>query len=78
MMKVHGFDVPPAVEQACVERMLNGGPFTAASIVLVACASGVPNTPFRPVVYRFVDRLIQRERKAGKIRRYGMHWRAVA
>ena len=76
-MKVHDFAISPAVEQACVARMQRGALFSAADLMELARRYGVPQSNFRPVAYRFADRLIQRERRAGTIKRVGMRWVAV-
>jgi hypothetical protein len=49
--------------------------FSAADIIQVAIEAGVENSNTIPAALRFVDRLIQRERKAGRLRRIGKLWR---
>ena len=67
-MKVRGFDIPAEVDRACLVRMRK--PFRAVDIVAVALHEGALGGS-----YRFADRLIQRERKAGNIVRDGRGWR---
>jgi len=63
-MKVHGFEVTPEIERACLAAMV--GEFSAADISKVAheffASWRAPGIAFR---------LIQRERKAGRIKRVG-------
>lgn len=67
-MVVHGCVVTEAVQQALVSKMKEG-PFKAGLLEAEACRLGVPASTGRrePVAMRLVDRLIQRERKAGHI-----------
>src|SRR3990167_10767831 len=62
LTKVLGHTVSPETEAACLARMRNEW-FTAAQLADVANHLGVPWAKD----YRFADRLIQRERKAGNI-----------
>jgi len=68
-MKVLGHTVSPETEAACIEFMRKGW-FTAQQVADTAHAQGVPFAKD----YRFADRLIQRERKAGNIARQGKGW----
>lgn len=67
-MNVYGCVVTVAVQQAIVNKMKEG-PFKASTLEAEACRLGVPaSTGDRePAAMRLVDRLIQRERKAGHI-----------
>ena len=69
-MIVLGFTVTPKIEAACLERM-HAGWFSAAQLVDVIW--GIPKVSY-DISDRIADRLIQRERKAGKIKRYGKGW----
>ena len=68
-MKVCGYTVSPETEAACLARMRKEW-FTALQVADTANDLGVPFAKD----YRFADRLIQRERKAGRIERYGKGW----
>jgi hypothetical protein len=79
-MKVHGFEVTPEIERACLEAMV--GRFRAFDVVSAAIKVGAPiKVPtgrwMGYVAERVADRLIQRERKAGRIRRVGNRWERV-
>ena len=69
-MKVLGYTVSPEIEAACLERMMFQGWFTASMIEDCAHKAGAPLF----VCHRIADRLIQRERKAGRIKRHGRGW----
>ena len=71
-MKVLGYKVMPSVEQACLSRMHSGW-FSAANIAYVAERYG-KLIGHSPIAYRIADRLIQRERKNGNLRRFGKGW----
>ena len=70
-MIVHGFEVTPEIERACLAAMV--GKFRAMDIEMAASNAGAPCD----VVMRIADRLIQRERKAGRIKRVGNRWERV-
>ena len=78
LMTVFGYQVTEAQEKACVDRMHRGDSFSSADIEDSAQVAGVPRAggPFKsdPVRMRLADRLIQRERKAGTIKRVGNRW----
>ena len=69
-IKVLGFTVTPEVEAACLKRMRKSW-FRAKQITDVAWDH--PNVTFELAI-RISDRLIQRERKAGNIMRFGGGW----
>ena len=71
-MKVHGYEVTPEVEQACLAAMV--GQFTYFSVVSAAARSA-PTSMEHPV--HIADHLIQRERKAGRIKPVGNRWERV-
>ena len=74
-MKVFGYDIPVPVELACEDRMRSGELFTCSTIEELAHKLGAPLSRSNdPIAYRFADRLIQRERKAGRIKRIGRSW----
>ena len=73
-MRVHGIEITSSVEFLCLQRMRDRQ-FSAADIIQVAIEAGVENSNTIPAALRFVDRLIQRERKAGRLRRIGKLWR---
>ena len=72
-MKVLGYTVSPETEAACLARMRKGW-FTAAQLADVVW--GAPKMSY-DTSYRVADRLIQRERKAGRIKRHGKGWLPV-
>lgn len=63
-MKVQGIEVSQANIDACLARMQRGDYFRAYYIASAAYDSGISNGD---VASRLADRLIQRERKAGRI-----------
>ena len=71
-MKVLGVTVTPAIESACLERM-RAGWFAASMIEDCAHKAGAPLI----VCDSIADRFIQRERKAGRIKRHGKGWLPV-
>ena len=54
--------------------MQTGQYFTSLDVELNANRLGIPNARNHPVAMRFADRLIQNERKAGRIKRLGKGW----
>jgi len=70
-MRVNGFQVTPEIESACLERMKR--PFRIADIRHAAWRARKPGDPIFDED-RIADRLIQRERKAGNIKRDGTQW----
>ena len=72
-MIVLGRKIPQSVVNACVARMSKT--FYAANIEQVAWELGISVTD--GVSMRLADRLIQREKKAGRIRRVGGKWEPV-
>lgn len=62
-MKVNGKEVPPKVIDACLERTRSER-FRCSDIIEAARDSGVKGLEYT----RIADRLIQRERKAKRIR----------
>lgn len=70
-MIVHGLQITPEQERACLERMRKEK-FIAAQITVTAINHGVPNfLKYNFIANRVADRLIQRERKAGSLN--GIH-----
>jgi hypothetical protein len=63
-VKVQGIEVSQAHIDACLERMKRGDYFRAYFIASAAYDAGVSSGE---VASRLADRLIQRERKAGRI-----------
>lgn len=63
-MIVQGIEIAQAHVDACLARMKRGDYFRAYFIASVAYDSGISNGE---VASRLADRLIQRERKAGRI-----------
>lgn len=78
-MKVYGYEVPQEVIDACLARMRTGSAFTSIDIARAAVAAGAPywNNREEYVAHRIADRLLQRERKAGRIEFNGKRWRMV-
>lgn len=79
-MNVCGHKIQAGVERAIEHRMLHGGPFTATSLATVAHMLGVPTMSrdtYDAVAHRFIGRMIQRERKAGRITRTRRGWIAT-
>jgi len=68
-MKVLGYTVTVDVETKCIYRM-KFMEFTHRAIEKEAIEAGAD----RFKAYRIADRLIQRERKAGRIKRRGKGW----
>ena len=64
-MKVDGIEIPPEVIDACLERMRSGR-FRCSDIIEAARNSGVQTAGLEYT--RIADRLIQRERKAKRIK----------
>ena len=65
-MKVNGYEVPPAVEAAVLERMQNGQEFRAGELLDVAHSTNYgPHWMFERSIA--VNRMIQRERKKNNI-----------
>lgn len=76
MITVQGKEIPDEQVTACIERMRKPGVWCASSIEAAAEAAGVP---WGQLSMRLADRLIQRERKAGRIiqvKRGWWEWRA--
>ena len=70
-MIVQGHTVTPEQEAAALAAMR--APFMAACVARVVAAAGVPSADY--TANRVADRLIQRERKAGRIRLAPKPWR---
>jgi len=70
-MKVHGFEVTPEIEQACLAAMV--GAFDHHNIWRMALSKGLDDV----CASTLSARLIQRERKAGRIKRVGNRWELV-
>ena len=70
-MKVLGFTATPEIEAACLVRMRRGW-FTAAQLADEVWVA--PRATY-DISYRVADRLIQRERKTGNIKRFGKGWK---
>ena len=68
-MKVHGFEVTPEIEQACLVAMV--GVFDHIDVWRAGTAVGMPEQT------NICCALIQRERKAGRIKRVGNRWERV-
>jgi len=73
-MKVQGYEVTPEIENACLSAMQ--GEFRALQIAQAAIRAGVPDRG-SSIPDRVADRLLQRERKAGRIKRVGNRWLRV-
>lgn len=78
-MNVHGYEVTDAQVEACLRRMRLDW-FCNYQLVQAAEKAGVPKSvgmsyENRAPAYRLVDRLIQRERKAGNLAKVGRGWR---
>ena len=72
-MNVHGFKITDEQQNACILAMKKR--FKASDIELVAILAGVPRYHDRDgIAHRVADRIIQRQRKDGKIKRDGNHW----
>lgn len=73
-MKVKGHEIPDAVLSAGIARMRSSGPFRAAEIeqaIVDAMPSPAAET-LDSLAVRIVDRLLQREAKAGNIKLGGL------
>lgn len=82
-MNVHGVDITDAQIIACMAAMK--GSFTAGDVEKAAIAAGVPAQavpPGRysaePVAMRLVDRLLQQERRRGRIAFKAGRWSVAA
>jgi hypothetical protein len=64
-MKVYGYEVPQKVFDALCND-LDEGPATAAELVDVAMSAGAPRIGY--TAHRIVDRWLQQQRKAGRIK----------
>lgn len=72
-MNVHGFEITEEQQNACILAMNKR--FNASDIELVAIQAGVPRFhDGNGIAYRVADRIIQRQRKAGKIKKDGRNW----
>ena len=72
-MNVHGVEITDEQQNACIVAMEKR--FKASDIELVAIQAGVPRYHDRnDIAHRVADRLIQRQRKTGAIKRDGKHW----
>jgi hypothetical protein len=72
-MYVHWVEITEAQQEACVSAMKKR--FRASDIESAAIQAGVPKYNDRNgIAHRVADRLIQRQRKAGKIKRDGVYW----
>jgi len=73
-MTVEGYDLPEAIESAVLAEIRRRSGFKASEIVGLLRRSGVPTNSVRPEFHpagpadRVADRLLQRERRAGRIR----------
>ena len=78
-MKVHGFEVTPEIEQACLAAIRKRRYFVTSAIEAVAIKHGVPQAVRigRPISMHYAHALLQRERKAGRIKRVGNRWERV-
>ena len=79
-MNVHGYEVPDAVIQAALAAMV--GEFTASKIEDAAISAGAPKTvktswAIESCASRIADRLLQRERSAGRITFASKAWSVV-
>lgn len=79
-MNVHGYEVPQTVIDAVMAAM--SGKFTASTLEDAAVESGAPRTigsgySIKYCASRIADRLIQRERKAGRIKFAEKTWISV-
>lgn len=76
-MIVHGFEVTPEIEAACLAAMMNGFKNFEIYMLVQYHPDFIRHNMAAFVAYRAVDRLIQRERKAGRIKRVGGRWERV-
>ena len=68
-MIVNGFEVPREAEAVCIKVMHESVEFRASDIEQAAQKAGVPHSgPSQGLCGRIADRLIQRERKAKRIK----------
>lgn len=80
-MKVFGIEITEAQQQAAIDRMRliagERGVFESHHVEQGLTESGVPRWagPSDPVAMRAADRIIQRERKAGRIKWAGIGWK---
>ena len=82
-MKVHGVEITSAQLDACLQSMT--GSFTAAEVMATAIAAGVVEAVVPPggykaelVAMRVVDRLLQQQRRAGRIAFRAGRWQSLA
>lgn len=77
---VEGYEVPREIEVAALREIASRSGFRAAEIEAFLLAAGVPRTPVAAEhgpngpAHRIVDRLLQRERKAGRIEFLNGSW----
>lgn len=72
-MRTHGVTITPEQEAAAIARMREG-PFVSRNIEGALTRAGVVDVDRFPVVMRTADKLLQRERKAGRIRFEAGRW----
>ena len=76
-MIVEGEEIPEiVVEQFMLEVTLQSGPFRAGNLLPLATAMHVFDGDFTP--HRFIDRILQKLRRAKKIRFSGGYWSVVS
>ncbi len=73
-MNVHGVEITEEQIEKARQRMMEG-PFTALQIIVVLERAGVPGNG--DVAMRAADRLVQKNRKAGKIAFRDKQWHPV-
>lgn len=78
-MNVLGYEVPKEVEDAALNAMV--GEFVSRDIEKAAIAAGAPEVinvgwSREYCAHRIADRLLQREKKKGRISLHGRKWRA--
>lgn len=81
MLLTYGYGLDDRVRDAAIARMKRG-PFQACQLVAFLEGQGVPayaerdgrKLKFQPIACRVADKLIQKHRKAGDIKRDGREW----
>ena len=78
-MKIYGIEITEVQIEACLKRMRSHGEFMAGDIAahVVDRIADANSSVRENVAYRLADRLIQRERKAGRIKYDGKYWNST-
>jgi hypothetical protein len=84
-MIVEGYEVPRSIEDAAVAEIRRRSGFSASEIIAFLHRAGVPPRPVLAAhgewgpAHRIADRILQRERRAGRIEfRRGLWHRATS